>query len=80
MGLRAPENKGNGLGETGKGEGGVVGEGLPAKIAVTVGLSGGDGQDGVEKEDALSGPTGQVAVGRGGTAEIVFQFAEDVAE
>ena len=58
-----------------------VGEGFPAFAGVREGGVGVDGEDGVEQEDALLGPGGEVAaVDVGGAAEVGLNLGENVAQ
>ena len=57
---------------------GRVGELLPALPLVRTGLVGAYREGGVEQQDALPGPSGQVAARRHGLAQVVMYFLENV--
>ena len=55
-------------------------DGLPSPVGVTSGASGAYCQGGVEEQDALRGPWGQIGACRHGTAQVRRQFLEDVPQ
>lgn len=57
-----------------------IGECFPAFIFVGIGLGMAHGQDGVEQEDALFCPCGEIAVVRGADAKVGVEFFVDVDE
>ena len=57
-----------------------IGELGPADLGVAHGFVGADGERGVEQEDALLGPMGEVAVVGDGHTDVLVQFLKDVDE
>ena len=57
-----------------------VGEGFPALAAMAAGVSGGDGEDGVQQQHALVGPGFEAAVVRPWQSEIGAEFLVDVPQ
>lgn len=81
LGLGAPEEEDDVGAAFGDKADEGVGEGFPAFAGVREGGVGVDGENGVEEEDALLGPGGEVAaMDVGGAAEVGLDFGEDVAE
>lgn len=76
----APEEEGSGLGTRTEVGNDGVGEAFPAAVGVGEGFAGFDGEDGVEKEDALFRPVEEVAGGGNGEAEVGVELLEHVAE
>lgn len=55
----------------------AVSEGFPSESGMSGGLTGGDGEDGVEEEDTGARPGGEATMGGRGDAEVGLQFAID---
>ncbi len=76
----APEEEHHAVGQVADRVDDGVGEGLPAFAAVAAGVSGGDGQDGVQQQHALMGPRFEAAVIRTWQPEIRAEFLVDVPQ
>ena len=55
-------------------------EGFPSQTPVTVGLSGPDGQGGVEQQHTLTGPAGQLPVGRRLDPQFLLNLLEEILQ
>ena len=76
--LRPPEDKGDGLGQPDERCDDPIGELLPSKVFVAVGLAPLHGENRVQKQHTLLRPVGQISVPAGRNSQIRLPLLVDV--
>ena len=77
---QSPEDEDDGIAAIHQGVDDGVGQGLPAALAVAVGLALADREHRVEQQYTLARPAGELAVVGDGEAKVRVSFLEDVPE